>query len=372
MPTPQECNQLLEEFSTLETLKAAFDIAYEDAVRTGNLEQVRELKRELSDRLEALKEKVNPLERILLIKEQYQRQRDIHERRILTQQPSGEYTAQFIDGKEYPFPSYEEVVQRLRDNKEMLKLKAEQGFSQMLIVPFGMSLNVLIEKYKATLVKHFEEKKLFFTKENQDDDTEALVSITEAKFDSNEPVWTWDGYNQADVENKLVYFPKEFTQNHQGKTKQEILDQSQSGWQIVFVENMPNIPAEGQAQTKGGRMQIDNKGSSIKAFIKQGETIPSPEEYLKALLEDPQYQHEDGGTMEDELIYMITYLEDYNQIINDYSGNGKIAYKVGAYFHASDDVPYACWYRGNRQTSVSRDDGGSRDGDCGVRPSVRV
>ncbi len=373
MPPPQECNQLRAELSALEALKAEFDTAYEEAVRTGNLERVKKLKLELQQSIATLKEKLNPLERILGLKEQYQQQRDILEKTgVLEQLSSGELGIKGIDGTEYPLPSYREIAQKFREKKELLKTKTKQGFTKLVLVPFGMKLEDLIQKYKQTLVKHFQEGKLFFTKKDANDPNEALVPITADMFNANEPVWVWDGYQEADTTGKLIYFPKEFSANHQGSTKKEFLEQRQQGWEVILLEDMPNIPKEGEGKTHGGRTQLDTKGSSIKPFIASGTTTPSPKEYLKALQEDPQYQHEQGLLPEDWLIYALTMLEEQNQIIDDYSGNGKVSYNLGAYFPTSDGVPRAYWSRDYRQTRVYRNDVDRRYDDCGVRPSVRV
>lgn len=376
MPSPQECNQLRAELSALETLKAEFNAAYEEAVITGDLAQVRVLKIELQQKIAELREKLNPLERLLFLREQYEQQRAILENTgVLERLASGELGIKGIDGKEYPLPSYREIAERFREKKEFLKTKTEQGFTKLVLVPFGMKLEDLIEKYKQTLVRHFEEGRLYFTKKDQNDAHEVLVLITADKFDSSQPVYMWDGYKEADVSGKLVYFPKEFSpdpQIHQGKTKHEILEQTQQAWQVVLLEDMPNIPKAGEAKAHAGRTQIDSKGSSIADFIEAGRTVPTPKEYLKALQGDPQYQHEDGGTEEDELLYMLTYLEEHNQVINDWQGNGKIAYKLGSYFTASGDVSFACWNRDSRQTRVRRRGVDSRGDGCGVRPAVRV
>jgi len=113
-----------------------------------------------------------------------------------------------IDNKEYAFPEYSEIIKGMRENKEMLKTKIEQGFNQLLIVPFGMKLDDLIEKYRQVLLKHHREGKLLATKENPADPDEPL------ELDENQPVWVWQKYNNADINGKLVYFPQEFSQNH--------------------------------------------------------------------------------------------------------------------------------------------------------------
>ena len=124
---------------------------------------------------------------------------------------------------------------------------------------------------------------------------------------------------------------------------------------------MPDIPRENKGKTIGGR--------------KQFEANDTPNNYLKTLRDskkDNPYQGEEGMTPEDQLMYAITHLEETDQVIDDYQGNGSISYQVGAYFPASGDVPSAYWDRGDRQAHLGGTDPDSRYGNCGVRSAVRI
>jgi len=280
---------------------------------------------------------------------------------------SGELGIKGIDGKEYAIPTQEEIAEKLEENKELVERKREQGFTRLLLVPFGSRLDSLAETYKQSILSHKQEGKLFAAKKNPDDANEQLVQLD---LDENQPLWKWDGYNDSDVNGKLVYQPKEFSENHGGKTKQEILNE-RGGWQILLIEDMPNIPRK-NPETKGGRTQIDTAGSSIKKYMKRGESIPSPAEYLKAIEKDPAYQGESGMTPEEQLTYSIMHLEETNQIIDDYRGNGSVSYQTGAYFPSSGDVPSAYWDRDFRQACLGRYLPDYRYDYCGVRPAVRI
>ena len=280
---------------------------------------------------------------------------------------SGGWAIKGIDGKEYPLPTQEEIAEKMEENKELVERKREQGFTRLLLVPFGLKLSDLTETYKKSILEHQAEGKLFGAKKDPSDQGEELVPLD---LDENQPVWVWDKYQEADTNGSLVYQPKELSENHQGKTKQEILGE-QGGWRIVLLEDMPNIPRE-NPETKGGRTQIDVKGSSIKKYIKRGEDIPSPAEYLKVLQQDSTYKGEEGMTPEDQLMYAITHLEETDQVIDDYRGNGRASYQVGAYFPASGNVPNAYWDRGYRQAYLGRSNPDIRYDNCGVRSAVRI
>ena len=299
------------------------------------------------------------------LQEQYESQVEIMQKfGMLETLESGELGIKGIDGKEYAIPTQMEIVEKMEASKELVERKQEQGFTRLLLVPFGMKIDDLAETYKQAILKHHQEGKLFATKKNPDDSLEPL------ELDESQPLWKWDGYNNADATGELVYNPKEFSENHKGQTKQEILAK-QGGWQVLFIEDMPNIPRD-NPKTKGGRTQIDTSGSSIKKYIKGGENTPSPAEYLNALSKESAYNGESGMTPEAQLAYSIIHLEETDQVIDDYRGNGSVSYQIGAYFPSSGDVPSAYWGRGNRRASLDGYRPGDRSGNCGVRPAVRI
>ncbi len=259
-----------------------------------------------------------------------------------------------IDGKEYPVPKPEEIVKLLEANKEMLLPKMEQGFTKLVMEPFAYSFDALSEKYKRAILKHHKEGKLLATKEKPADPDEPLA------LDENQPLWRWeDGYNHCDTENKLVYFPKEFSKNHGGQTKKELLESdAPSGFNIWLVEDMPNIPREGKGKEVGKRHQL--------------EANKTPAEYLKLFQTKPEYKNESGLTPEADIMYALTLLEETNQVTNDYQGKGSLSYQVGGYFPASGYVPSSYWGRGSRRAGLGGGYPAGRDSDCGVRAGVRV
>ena len=259
-----------------------------------------------------------------------------------------------IDGKEYPVPKPEEITEMLEANREMVLGKMEQGFTKLVIEPFAYSFDALSEKYKRAILRHHKEGKLLATKEKPADPDEPLA------LDENQPLYRWeDGYSHCDTENKLVYFPQEFSKNHGGHTKKELLSSdTPSGFNVWLLEDMPNIPREGKGKEVGKRKQL--------------EANKTPAEYLKLFQTKPEYENESGLTPEADIMYTLTHLEETNQVINDYQGKGSLSYQVGGYFPASGDVPNAYWFRVNRQAVLRGSNPASRDSYSGVRAGVRV
>ena len=351
------CSEAQSALENIKSLKREFDRAFEDAVRTGHLEHANKLRSDLESHVRNLRESlITPIELKLDLKNQYESQRNILKNAGILEQLSSNESGIFgIDGKEYPMPSYQAIRDLVREKKDVLDKKAEQGFTRLLVVPFGMRLDDLILQYRAMLLRHKLEDKLFGTKEKESDSDEPL------DLDVNDQVWIWAEYREADVNGKLVYDPKGFNRNHGGKTKKDILAAAQGKlspvWRVILIESDPNIPREMKGIEIGGRHRI--------------ETNRAPNEYL-ALIGRNEYKDETGMTPEEWLVQAISYLEENNQVIDDCKGRGSIAYNTGAYFPASDSVPCAYWFRSNRQAFLNGREPTSRFGSIGARSVVRL
>ena len=261
-----------------------------------------------------------------------------------------------IDGKEYVLPEIEEIKAKIEENKEIFETKIRQGFTDLNIVPFGTSLQKLINIMEKAILKHHQEGKLFTARKNLEDENEPLQKL---ELDENQPLYKWEGYENADTEGKLVYYPQEFTKdNHQGKTKREILAETQKGFIVILQEKNPNIPKENQGEIINGRKRLEaNKTSN---------------DYLKLLQTEEQYQNEQGKTPEEWITKFLTTLEKHNQVIDDYQGNGRASFQLGAYFSSSDLVPFCDWYRDNRRANLYRSYPRFQNGNSGASSSARV
>src|SRR3989339_2084580 len=117
-----------------------------------------------------------------------------------------------IDGNTYPIPTLEQIAMRLFERRETLRTKHDQGFTKLLLVPFGMSLDTLRETLKQLLLKYKKDNPTF-------------------NLDTHEPLWAWSDYQGADIGDSpnLVYYPQSFTkEGHGGKTKAQILEEEKN------------------------------------------------------------------------------------------------------------------------------------------------
>ena len=359
MPTPEQ--QLFSEIKKLhekrqETLK--FSIENDTPDNQKYLEEEKRLAEETKKKIEELRGRLWTFEKELSrseLQKQYQAQKEIFQtNHLLETLSTGEIGIKGIDQKEYSFPTLEQIQKELQKNPE-LKIKMKQEFVEINITPFALPLSRLTGTISQAVLRHKKEGKLFATKKDQNDPDESL------ELDEIQPLWISDEYQDADINNSLVYFPKQFDQtNHQGKTKTEILNLKTAfpGYLITLQEKNLNIPAKKQGQTRNNRKQIE-----------AGKT---PEEYLQKLQTEKQYQNETGIVPEEWLTRFLIHLEKTNQVIDDYEGNGKINYNLAGYLAASGAVSSADWDRSDRQAFLVRYDSGNRDSGIGARSAVRV
>ena len=184
-PEKQELLDLFEEF------KRILELAKKEGGEYIN--KALELKGILEKKKKEHKEKQDPFGEIKL-KDQYNKQVEMLDRLGII--PGREIVG--IDGKQYSVPTFNEIKDRIMENKEVLKKKVEQGFTELLLVPFGMSLDKLSEKYKEVILKHHKEGKLLATKKDPSDPGVKL------ELDEAEPLHVWEKYENADKNGELV------------------------------------------------------------------------------------------------------------------------------------------------------------------------
>ncbi len=228
-----------------------------------------------------------------------------------------------IDNKFYEVPSAEAITKHFLSIPN-IKQKIDQGFTRLLIVPFGTSLDSLREKTKKVLLKHVMENKLL------------REDGSELELDIRTPLFTVAGFVESDTTNNLLYYPKSFTNTgNDGRTKTELLEEPDasspfSGFHVLLIQEDIQIPSTEKGAIKGGRQQI--------------EAGHSPDEYLSSLLSNSLYTHERGLTPEDWLTLLTTNLNQHNRVINDWrSGGDSCSLLIGSYLPGYRSVPSADW-----------------------------
>ena len=304
-----------------------------------------------------------------------------------------------IDGKRYSIPTLEQITVRLFERRETLKTKYDQGFTKLLLVPFGMSLDALQETFKQFLLSYKQNNPTF-------------------DFDTNEPLWIGEGYQGADTGDspKLVYYPQSFTkESHGGKTKMEIFKEQTGrrwtptsvgvaggsgvgmagesgagtpGWTIHLLQpsdptdshslGFALIPREGQGTPQGDltpRPPFRERGDRPPL-----ETNKTPMEYLSLLQfsqedENSPYHNESGLTPENWIMAFMTHLSETGKLLDDVwnpANTESYCYLTGAFFPFSTFVSGACWNRGDRKVDLDGSRSRAQNGSIGVRTSVMI
>lgn len=391
----EKCRQLGDELAELKGLRDDFVREFELGKASGDLsgQELMDLKDVINALLKGDTEAARFREAVLppqlKLKEQYESQvrvawnSGLFEESLPGQVEAGKTSLPFIErkGQKYPMPTWKEVQKILHkpENREIIKEKSAQGFTQMLIVPFGYDLKTMCGKFKEK-VRELDQTGLNADGSSNPDKGIFGVGGEKVEFkrdDDKYPVYIWDSW----TEEQMVYYPKQYDQqNHGGKTKEDAI-KINGAWQICFVEDLEKmvvIPfqSDDQKDVIGGRKRMDRKGSFIK-----GQTETPRIMDFKAALDDEQklvnpksYQHEKGFTPEKYLWMQLTsLLSKEKPILMDYeSSEWRGAHLTQSYSVASDFVPFVGWSRMGRRVDLGGYGTDDRDDNYGVRSSVDI
>lgn len=234
-----------------------------------------------------------------------------------------------IDGKEYPVPTHEQLQEVFARNKELVDRKMRQGFTQLQLTPIAMPVSRLIGLMRSAIVRHAAEGLIYQTRRSPSD---PLVPV---RVNAEKQVWIWDTLKQALDADELVYFPQEYSNDHWGQTKLEVVNNRRicavPGWSVGLVEDSRIMPEQGQGKTLGGRRQL--------------EIGHSPREYLQTL-QTETYEGETGKTLEDFITDFLTHLETTNEVSSDVKDHNAL-WCLGQYLRISyaEVVPTGRWVR---------------------------
>ncbi len=207
-----------------------------------------------------------------------------------------------------------------------IRQKIAQGFTRLLIVPFGSSIENLLCKTGELILKHSAVKKLL-----SEDGT--VLSV-----DMEEPAYMFDDYHEREDSSEIVYYPTSFDLNNEGgKTKAELLSKVSKyspfpGYHVLLISEDTQLSRLHEGEEQAGRSQLESNMSSI--------------EYLGLLNSDPAYAGEFGLTPEDWLTLFSTKLNQTNRVIGDYeSDQDCMSFLIGSTFLAGNGVPLVVWDR---------------------------
>lgn len=236
-----------------------------------------------------------------------------------------------LDGKEYPIPTFEEVRQRIFSHQDLVKEKVAQGFNQLLLVPFGSPLAVILDAYATFLIHHHQAGTLL------DVYSEELY-LKEAKPISFLALEEDGSYGSVDATEQLAYVSlkkselsgakqpeKPFTSNAT-QTKRELLAAG-GAWQLLLVSSEVQILKPSDfilKSSKPKRMPLAHE--------------MNPTWYHSELETNPFYRYEEGMTIESWIALAMLYLERDNVQIERVDAENSYCLLTGSIYHENEVV----------------------------------
>jgi len=274
-----------------------------------------------------------------------------------------------IDGKKYPVPTLEQIAEHLYDpeRRDFFEIKREQGFTKLLLVPFGMRLHTLIFLFEDFLVDY-------------------QKTHPEFSIDGSKPFEGLSAYEEADVRgDDMVYFPEVFDQmKHRGKTKLKILQEQRAssesvtpGWRVHLFQpsNPTDIHSPGFAPIFGQREEKISSQEVPRPPLKEGAPASRYLFILQEAQKNPKspYHGESGMTPEDWILAFMRHLQETGEPLDKSKDYAKsVSFLIGAFLNVSACVPCAYWNGGLGRAALDRTFSILMDPRAGVRTSVII
>ncbi|HBK33995.1 TPA: hypothetical protein DEP34_01975 [Candidatus Uhrbacteria bacterium] len=238
-----------------------------------------------------------------------------------------------IDSNIYPIPTLEQIAMRLFEHREKLSIKHDQGFTKLLLVPFGMSLDSLQETFKQFLLDYAKKHPDFPQNKN---------SLLAEHF-----------YVGADAGGnpRLVYNPGSFPPKYRHyQTKEQILDGQLAflcfapGWRVLLLQSPADVKKDGFASIPLEHLGTTRGSKILRPDVEAHKTA---DDYLHLLLKnqdrpDSPYEGESGMTPEDWILAYMIHLSETGEPLDRFEkGGADKSILIGAYFLFKDVVPTA-------------------------------
>lgn len=374
MPESFVCLSARAVLDEIGALKQSFELAYDKAKISGDemdAGRVQEMRMSLDKKIAALNETVwfAEVEHLFDLRKQYDLQKNLLrkanflESKTIRSEIGGEHIVDFIKGddmNEYPLPSYRDIVMGMMEKKELLRMKADQGFVKFLLVPFALSVGILADGLKTYL-------KAYKREEGEE-------------FVLNADVPVINSVNQTGVYSRMLYdFGMMKNGRRGGRTKRQILDEASDqgdwrcGWECALLQKedttntIRKIPRKG----RGGKMGVINARADIEAGKSSDEYIQ--DSVIGNANSNSPFFGESGMTLEDWMVAFMTQLETSGMILDNWSNDSdSVARLTGA--HLSDDFTFcsAFWDGPSKRVAILCEADLNQDPTSGARMVVRI
>jgi hypothetical protein len=246
---------------------------------------------------------------------------------IVEQLPSGKFGFQAEDGQTFEAPTPYKVRELVQEHTELIRYKARQGFTRLLVVPSAAPSDRMIESFQDRVITHFQEGNLHDSR-NEAVDLNPFAHGTPRKLrvvaDKSKRLTIKDLGDKSHTD-KIV----------SPDIEKEKSDKSEHGWSLMLVKSMPELPMEPKdVVSLGGR-------GEFLSGIKEG---LSPEDYIHMLRTNQLLRCESGMTLNAWLTYAMAELKRNSMLIDSHSGTVLLgSYAPGSILTKRRVVPWVGW-----------------------------
>ncbi|MEI8343747.1 MAG: hypothetical protein WCF93_02215 [Candidatus Moraniibacteriota bacterium] len=246
------CTELKTEYAELEELEKQFEVAFDEAVKTGKLEKAQQIKTEIENKLASLKEKIIPKEiKAIFTNPENNKQKEIKfnlAEQIKTWQ-------QFYQTHNLPIPNEQEIKNSWRKNqKEIQKAMETYGFDKILIIP---------ENLPATEELHTQMSQ-GYTETYQSENFKKAGSFAGAKHTETQKTRIILCHNDQNMYQnpEANFFAKQTLSKNilqlSGLTEAQL---------NAKIQNQENIPLDFETQINNQKIQIQAEGLSLNEYL---------------------------------------------------------------------------------------------------------
>jgi hypothetical protein len=219
----------------------------------------------------------------------------------------------------YPVPTPDRVADLAAEHFSQYSEKVEQGFTKVLLVPFGAPIEHLLQAYAKVAFEYSKDHRLIRGNERYEPRDAMSGSklgaawrpVLETLREAAHPKVA--EHNDGVSYSANHYYPESYTEagSESGAFKSDLTASSRlPGWQLLLVEDLPQLPGRGQGETIGGRQQFEAT-SEVDC-----------DGYFQRLRERAAYRHEVPFTPETWLAYGLTHYVEAGKLIDSDAGGG--------------------------------------------------
>ena len=246
------CEQLKTEYSQLENLKKEFEQVFDEAVKTGDTTKAKQLKKEIQEKLQSLKEKIIPKE----IKANFKNPETNQTKEItINIQEKIQEFQEFYKSHNLPIPNEQEIKKIFQKNKAEIQKEIETyGYDNVLIVPENLPNTSSLEQkmtegYVATWTgDNFNQANGFVgAKHTESQKAKIILTHNDQNIYQNQNA---NPFAKATLDKDIMQLS--------GLTQSELARR---------IQNKESIPINFEKNINGKNMQVEAEGLSLNEYL---------------------------------------------------------------------------------------------------------